>query len=227
MTRYVEKKGYHEVPKTAYKARHPRDLYSTPRPVIDALLADSRPPEGFKVLEPCAGEGAIVRALMDRGYSVTAIEIDQGLAEKLAQTCHTVCHDFLMLSFDLPLMRQAAIRAAVTNPPFDQGLEFAEKILGLELEYVALLLPTAFMHSKARYDFNRRYPPTGLFPIRDRVKYDLTVKTHPPRDQSWFVWDRREPVMNIKPLVVNPKPLTQEVTNEASPSMAVRKLSSS
>jgi len=209
MTRYVDKKGYREYAKTEYRARHAYDLYSTPPEVIDALFDHSAPPSTATVLEPCAGEGNIVRYLLGRGYRVHAIEIQPHLAEALQPLCPTLCHDFLTVKMDPEMMKRGKINAIMTNPPFDIMFEFAVKCVGLGLDYVALLMPTGFLHSKKRYQFNRDYPVTGLFPLSDRIKYDLTVKSHPPRDQSWFVWDRREPKLFIQPLAVLKKQRTK------------------
>lgn len=98
-------------------------FYPTPRKVIDEILNETlghklRDSVNPTVLEPSAGDGAIVRALLGYTSSVTAIEVDPDRYRKLAalQRQHprmtALCANFLTIparpTFDFVVM----------NPPF-------------------------------------------------------------------------------------------------------------
>lgn len=77
-----------------------------------------------RVLEPSAGQGALIEAVLQRGASVTALEWDQkrrhGLANRFAGDRVIVLHTFPPTSLSdfmafTPVMKFAAI---IANPPF-------------------------------------------------------------------------------------------------------------
>jgi 16S rRNA (adenine1518-N6/adenine1519-N6)-dimethyltransferase len=53
--------------------------------VLEAILAEARPENGRRVLEIGPGLGILTRGLLDAGASVTAVELDRGLAGFLAE----------------------------------------------------------------------------------------------------------------------------------------------
>lgn len=96
-------------------------FYATPSKVAEGLLRDCHKLNGLRVLEPSAGEGALVKVALNNGAHVTAIEVDPGRVSKLEalrRSHHsgyrlTVrCANFLMVTpepvYDVVLM----------NPPF-------------------------------------------------------------------------------------------------------------
>ena len=93
------------------------EYYPSPPDVIDQLLADID--TGGVILEPSAGSGAIVAALVERGAKrVLACEIDAELREILkAKNCEIIGHDFLTTTAD----RISHIDAVVMNPPFSSA----------------------------------------------------------------------------------------------------------
>ena len=84
------------------------DLYETPPEAVRALLRVERLP--YRIWEPCAGRGAIVRELVAAGHDVCAMDLvayegaDPGIETRI---------DFLM-------ERRAPLgfTCIVTNPPF-------------------------------------------------------------------------------------------------------------
>lgn len=92
--------------------------FYTPTELADELIHFAGVGSGHTVLEPSAGEGAIVERLVHFGCNVVAVEIDKVSASTLekkfpALPVHNV--DFLMLS-NLP-----KFDAVVMNPPFTGG----------------------------------------------------------------------------------------------------------
>lgn len=148
-------------------SRENLDFYRTqPRP-IDALLdtLDLRP--DMLVLEPAAGDGAIVRRLLERGHNperIHAIELDPGRAAIVRQIVPNVhCADYMKWrareQYDLIL----------TNPPFALATTFARAALGMVKENgtVALLLRLNWLGSKERARFHREHPSdTLILPMR-------------------------------------------------------------
>ena len=94
------------------------DLFPTPPALARRMVEAARITEDDHVLEPSAGTGNIVRAILETGASVHAIESDPKLARMLGATFTertlVECKDFLTLDapgrFDVILM----------NPPFSE-----------------------------------------------------------------------------------------------------------
>lgn len=100
---------------TVREARQQQQYFPTPQSVVTRLLdlADLAP--GMEVLEPSAGRGAIVSALVGRGSVVDAVELDPDHARELKEVgeARTVTvADFLALPADPSFDR------VVMNPPF-------------------------------------------------------------------------------------------------------------
>lgn len=109
----------------------PKDLGFFPTPVEIArdLVRGVSLTKGQRVLEPSAGTGRIVDAVLDLTEAdVMAVEVDTSMAVLLDQAnharrnvpmgarCTVVCRDFLSMAFDQP-----PFDAAIMNPPFIRG----------------------------------------------------------------------------------------------------------
>ena len=107
---------------------HDKDLgfFPTPAGLADELADRARITPGMTVLEPSAGEGAIVAALLARGALVTAVEFDERRARTLAQrypTVKVVHGDFLAMT----PQSLGTFDAVVMNPPFSlEGMPQAD-----------------------------------------------------------------------------------------------------
>ncbi len=92
--------------------RHPDDYYATPAWSVDAILPHLPGLKTARILEPAAGDGAIVRALRLHGVEesqIEAVELDEERAAFCRMSCPTVCGDFLAQ----PILVQPANRAHV------------------------------------------------------------------------------------------------------------------
>lgn len=89
-------------------------FYATPKSVVDALVRDLRVEPTSRVLEPSAGEGAIVDALLRFGCVVDAVEIDPGRVSRIRANPRltVIPANFLRLA------PRAEYDAVVMNPPF-------------------------------------------------------------------------------------------------------------
>ena len=134
-----------------------------------------RPPGSWRVLEPSAGSGALIRALLSHspaGLHVDAVELDPRFAAGLSDLCvHVECCDYLTRPapaepYDLVLM----------NPPYEGGLdsEFLEKAMR-ESRCVVALVRLALLESQRSYD--RVWSRVRCF---DWAMTDLAVFTSRP-----------------------------------------------
>jgi hypothetical protein len=122
--------------------RKPRDFYPTPMEAVEPLLPHL--PDGFKFAEPCAGNGALVEHLENKGVCMWASDI-----EPQAKGIHTSSYD--KLGFDELIGSDYVI----TNPPWDRA------ILHPMIEFFApkietwLLFDADWMHTQQ----SRQYMP--------------------------------------------------------------------
>ena len=71
------------------------DYIATPPAVLDALLDSRMPPPRWPILDPCAGGGAILRRLLDRGWkrdNLFAIEAREEEIESLGSVAIHIHH---------------------------------------------------------------------------------------------------------------------------------------
>jgi predicted RNA methylase len=134
-------------PKRAKSTEVAKDLqfYRTPAAVADQLVKQACPREGFRVLEPSCGDGAILDALRRFAiegrvdFSAQGVEVHPGRAEEArAKRHHVQIANFLQVApspvFDLVLM----------NPPFygkhyQQHVEHGRKFLKPNGRLLAIL----------------------------------------------------------------------------------------
>lgn len=139
-------------------SRENNDFYPTPGWCVDLLLSAIEAPSDWAVLEPAAGDGAIIKRLISYGIApekIAAIEIDQARAEMVRAIVPDVrCEDFTRaphgVTYDL----------IITNPPFALAADFARTALELAgiRGTVALLLRLNWLGSQERATFHREHP---------------------------------------------------------------------
>lgn len=157
------------------------DPYWTPPQAVASLLHIEAQHLPRVIWGPAAGKGHIVRPLREAGFTVIGSDIaDYGLAG-----CTVV--DYLEAE---PI---AEVQGIVTNPPFRQAVQFAEKALG-EVTYLALLLRTNFLESQARKPFLQRHPVARIWVSSRRLPMMHREGWQGRRASSnvayaWFVWD--------------------------------------
>ena len=80
----------------------------------------------------------------------------------------------------------------ITNPPFKNALEFAEKAVELARHKVALLLKLSFLEGVARRDFFKRYPPekVWVFSQRQALMKNGEAYSGGMLALAWFVWSK-------------------------------------
>lgn len=163
--------------------RHPDDFYATPAWAVRSILPHLD--LTGSILEPSAGDGAIVKVLLGAGVSpacIRAVELD---AERAAVVpCRTECADFLGRFPAEPVYQPDLI---LGNPPFSLALEFIEEALRVAggRGTVCFILRLAFLESQKRAAFHRAHP-ADLFVLPRRPSF--TGKGVDSAAYAWFVW---------------------------------------
>lgn len=110
--------------KTPIKIVAVPQLFPTPKEIAERMIEEAQIEPGMCVLEPSAGTGNLVRAIVDTvDTEVLAYEINQGLCSHLVQTfpswkLQVRCKDFLE---ETDFMGQYP--RVVMNPPFEKGAD--------------------------------------------------------------------------------------------------------
>lgn len=155
--------------------RRERDFYPTPKEAVEPLLPHL--PEGAKYFEPCAGDGALIRALPS-GTCVGSCDV-----EPKAQ------HIYMRNALSLLEWDMAGVDFIITNPPWDR------KILHPMIEHFSRLRPTwllfdaDWMHTKQSARFMpwlRKVVSVG------RVKWIPDSKMTGKDNCAWHLFDQKK-----------------------------------
>lgn len=189
--------------------RHPQDFYGTPIWTTHRLLDRWWPfPAGkrFRVLDPCAGDGAIFRAITThpkwdpvsyRKVEFHANELRVACVPRLKRLVHgrldpaargEVSHaDFLH-----DILPRDDYDLVLTNPPFSKAVEFRETALEVA-PVVTLLLRLNFLSSRVRHDLFQSHMPIHTRILPNRPCFALNDDGIPGSDSTeyaWMTWDR-------------------------------------
>lgn len=182
--------------------RSEADAYATPEwATLRALEAMPWLPPGGHWMDPCAGDGAIIRAtkLVYPRVEWDAVEIrDEAEPDLKATGANYVIGDFLAGHF-----RPLAAHVVFTNPPFRIAQDFIEKSLTIT-DHVVMLLRLNYLGSEKRADFLREYPP-DVYVLPNRPSF-MNGETD-SIEYAWFHWERglRREAGKIKLLKSTPK----------------------
>ena len=167
--------------------RSPADFYPTPSWCVRRLLEAVVLPPGHWV-EPCAGDGAIIRAVNSARDDVTWTA-NELLGERRGDLAEAVGTSGLVRigSFEAQPPPTAA-EVAITNPPFSLAMPVVEWSLK-HANISALLLRLNFIGSAKRAAFMRVHPP-DVFVLPNRPSFD--GKGTDSIEYAWFVWRRGE-----------------------------------
>lgn len=171
------------------RAEH--DFYATNPEAVERLLATGLFDDAKYILEPCVGMGHIADVLERHGKHVSGIDIvDRGYPD-------TVINDFLTVPTLAPVFYFDTV---ITNPPFSLAVEFIERSFDFVKEggYVAMFLKLAFLETKGRREFFKKYPPKYVYVFPDRMNtfrngeetneegkaWATTMAT------GWFIWEK-------------------------------------
>lgn len=185
--------------------RKANDFYRTPDYTIRELLLNYELQDGW-ILEPCAGDGAICKALRedpdysDRTIIGTEIRIEE--QDSLFKYCDGVTiGDFLKLDRDdFEYFMSSPPKTIITNPPFSIAQEIIEHCFEIADEdtEIIMLLRLGFLESQARVSFWKEHPNVSLITLAERPSF--TGKGTDSTAYGWYIWNQREQF--IKPCVM-------------------------
>lgn len=124
----------------------------------------------YRVLEPSAGNGALVRPLVAAGAHVTAVELDSrytdDLDDLLGDTCNHQSYmgcDFLSLPADNNLFKRWQYDLCVGNFPFHADLTGAFTLHALNFApRVCAIYPSNVFYSEQREELWKQVRPTRI-----------------------------------------------------------------
>lgn len=170
--------------------RRESDFYATPLESVYSFLDNyDEIKDSDLILEPSAGNGAIIKALRNRGYKnhIVAIELREEERENLIGHADSVgILDFLK---DPDLGKFDVI---IGNPPYSLAQEFIDKSLSLLRPggRLIFLLRTNFLESEKRFKWWQDKIPSGLYTLHKRPSF--TGKGTDATSYSWFVWEQTD-----------------------------------
>lgn len=161
------------------------DFYPTPIPVVHNLLDHHVIQEGT-ILEPCAGNGRIIKALREYGYNNYIIASELREEEKL-NLYNSEANEIHICNFlENEITEQPS--TIITNPPFSIAVEFVRKCREqFPNSEIIMLLRLAFLETKTRFNFWQQYPVNKLYVLSQRPSF--TGKGTDATAYAWFVWD--------------------------------------
>lgn len=158
------------------------DFYQTPYSMTYKFLEREYFDKNKTILEPCCGEGAILKVLNKKGYKNYGYDLLNPMAP--------LYKDFFEEKKAFPYI--------ITNPPFRYAKEFIKHSKTLVKEKFAFLLPLNYLHGKERYDsvwLDELFPLKKIYiftrypMLTDKIREDGKYKTG-MMVYAWFVWDK-------------------------------------
>lgn len=165
-------------PKTRTK-RQSYDAYYTPQGerAIDLLMQHLPIYDKLRLLEPCAGLGALVEPLERRGHTVMTADLDPGARVKLYTDSAT--HPWPRDTYD----------GIITNPPFTQAPRMIRHLMQVPRHFSAYLLRLSFLECCAnRTDLLA--VDSGLWRIVVTPRYSFRGQGKDSVTTAWFIWRR-------------------------------------
>lgn len=167
------------------------DAYYTPNELA-SFLVDLLPIKDDEiVLEPSAGGGAFVRALLKKTQHVYALDVNPN-AKALSLT-GSLCCDFLDVHPPNPP------QWIIGNPPYYNALDHVEHALNCTERHVCFLLRLAFLESKRRSKFWAENPCRRIFVLSERPSF--TGGKTDSSAYAFFWWDNLYPGHTILDVV--------------------------
>ncbi len=196
------------------QVRRADDAYYTPAWAVHRLLEKCELP-GQRWFDPCAGDGAIIRATREYGYLWTANEIDKDKANWLLSLCPNVSSSDFLLWGSGPALYDVIL----TNPPYSLAGEFIVQSLRYA-RTVAMLLRLSFLESIERATFFHAHMPE-VYVLPNRPTF-VKVRTYLPTGNTrvstgdsaayaWMVWrPERSNVSRVQVLDLTPSSVLKE-----------------
>ena len=165
--------------------RDPNDYYPTPEWAIRRFIEKAGGClKSGTWLEPCAGDGAVIRACRASGITsdFVAIELQERFRKGLEATpsvVETHISDYLEYEHTGPKMQ-----VCITNPPYNLAQKMIQHAL-TQAEQVCMLLRLNFLASEVRVEWMQKNVP-DIYVIPNRPSF--RGKGSDACEYGWFVW---------------------------------------
>jgi hypothetical protein len=170
--------------------REAHDAYPTPPWTVWRLLEALDLPGGLW-LEPCAGDGAIIRAVNEKRSDVrwAACEVRPECEPEL-NACgveRVEIGDFFALpQWSIPVSPAGPISVVITNPPYSMAEKFVRRCCELS-PVVVMLLSLHFLASRERHGWISQFVP-DVFVLPNRPSF--RGKGTDASEYAWMVFER-------------------------------------
>jgi hypothetical protein len=161
--------------------RNPRDFYRTPPSAVLPLMPHLK--DDAYYCEPCAGDGALVKALDDEGCTCTAAFDIQPMAHGIG----------VLDALEITPLHLRGADFICTNPPWDRKILHPMIERFSDLRPTWLLFDADWMHTKQSIPF---LPRLRKIVSIGRVKWfdDQTGKDN----AAWYLFDKPDSSLNTK-----------------------------
>lgn len=166
--------------------RRELDFYPTPVECTVALMNFLKL-EPTSIWEPCAGDGAISRVLIEYGHQVLSTDI------------RMTDYEYCAGGVDYLTCQIPPLPVTITNPPFNIADKIIIKAVSTS-NIVAMLLKSQYWHAKKRQDIFNKHTPTYILPLTWRPDFTKGGKGSPTMDMIWTVWIKGRPDKIYQPL---------------------------
>lgn len=171
------------------------DDYPTPDWCVRRLLETGAVPATRPILDPCAGDGALLRAIREfygeDAPGMVAVELRDECRSALETIANTSAH--IGNFFTTPGTVFPPYGTVVTNPPYSLATEFLQVLL-TRYPKVCMLLRLNFLGGTGRADMLRKHTP-DVYVLPNRPSFRRDEKGRAATDAceyGWFVWDTRD-----------------------------------
>ena len=163
------------------------DNYPTPEKVTRLFLENfNMDLNKLNVFEPCSGSGGMCKVIREM-YPECKIWANEIRGEERTNLQSYANH--ITLYDVLEIDKINLVDVILTNPPYNKAQEILNHIFKIKdsKTIVIMLLRTAFLESKKRYDFWQKYPLNGLYTLSQRPSF--TGSGTDSTSYSFFIWD--------------------------------------
>lgn len=191
-------KGLYSAYKKANKERDVLDYYATkPEEVTNILEEIGLNLDDCTVLEPCAGEGYMLKGIEDyinpnwntRLYATEIKYREKNISNTSIRVGEEM--DFLNDEYKIPIDPDWIIM----NPPYNAVEPFTIRALEMANKGVIMLARLQFLEGKGRYEnILRDNPPSDVYIYVDRIKCykngDFSDEKNKIQAYCWILWDK-------------------------------------
>jgi len=163
------------------------DHYRTPEIIVDSLLQSGFMNGAATLLEPCAGQGAIIETVL-KWHPETEVSACEILKQEFDILVNLPVAAKLGNFFDWKVYRR--FDRVICNPPFSNYHEFFRRCFELTNDdgKLAFFIRTPMLSGKGHCEFYKEYKPSQIILLSDRPcflgnNYDIS-------GYCWVIWDK-------------------------------------